>query len=506
MLLTPSVVLSPAEDGTLTCMHVADSSDLDALFVGEPAFERRCYMLDVSRDRVPTLDTLAWLIGVLRRLRFNELQLYIEHTFTYQGHEIVWRDASAYTPEDLAVLRQLASEAGIELVANLNCFGHMQRWLAHADYRERAECPGGSADHRSAVLGPPTCLEPTVQNAEFALDLIREMVQAIGSDRVMIGGDEPAELGSGRSAERVAAAGAAHVYKEHLLRIIEPLIAEGLEVQFWGDQLVEAADGVAWIPGGASAVVWHYDPPSAEHAGFMAAAEPFIEASKKFWVAAGTSSWNSLIGRNGAAAANIADAVAAGSKHGALGFMLADWGDNGHLQPLAVSLPSIVRAGVGAWRGASVDVEVGPIIDSLLEAESGTGQMIDGLGSLGDWTGLAVPNGSPIFAALVPLADSITGRVNLTGCAAAGQALDEALVRLPNSLASSERGRMIGEELVAVVRLAKIGLDRLQGRPVEPERLEQALVAQRVGWLRTSRLGGVADSLGRLELPSTREH
>lgn len=480
-------------------MQLADTSDIDANFLGEPAFERRCYMLDVSRDRVPTLETLAWLIGLLGRLRYNELQLYIEHTFTYRGHDVVWRDASAYTPADLAAVKQLASEAGIELVANLNCFGHMERWLAHDEYRDRAECPGGISNHGLAVVGPPTCLEPTVENAEFALGLIREMVQAVDSDRVMIGGDEPAELGSGRSAERVAVAGASQVYQEHMLRIIEPLITDGLEVQFWGDQLVKAPSGAAWVPTGASAAVWHYDPPSAEHAGFIAAAEPLIEASKKFWVAAGTSSWNSLIGRNGAAAANIADAIRVGSEHGAVGFMLADWGDNGHLQPLGVSLPSIVRAGVGAWRGPSCDIDVGPIIDSLLDAESGTGQMIDALGSLAASTGLAVSNGSPIFDALVPLPDVVTGHVDPTGCAAAAHTLDEALATLPDSLGSSGRGRILAEELVAVVQLAQIGLDRLQGRWAGSTRLEQALEAQRSGWLRTSRPGGVADSLRRLE-------
>ena len=122
-----------------------DTLDIDALFVGEPVFERRCYMLDVSRDRVPTLETLAWLIGILGRLRFNELQLYIEHTFTYQGHEVVWRDASAYTPQDLAAVKKLASKAGIELVANSNCFGHMERWLAHDDRSSTA----GALVHRS---------------------------------------------------------------------------------------------------------------------------------------------------------------------------------------------------------------------------------------------------------------------------------------------------------------------------------------------------------------------
>jgi hexosaminidase len=480
-------------------MHVMDTLDIDALFVGEPVFERRCYMLDVSRDRVPTLETLAWLIGILGRLRFNELQLYIEHTFTYQGHEVVWRDASAYTPQDLAAVKKLASKAGIELVANSNCFGHMERWLAHDDYSDRAECPGGVSDSRSRVVSVPTCLEPTQDNAEFALGLIREMVEAVDSDRVMIGGDEPKELGSGRSAERVAAVGASQVYQQHLLRIIEPLIADGLEVQFWGDQLMKSPDGAAWIPGGASAVVWHYDPPSAEHLGFRAAAEPLIEASKRFWVAAGTSSWNSLIGRNSSATANIADAITVGSEYGARGFMLADWGDNGHLQPLAVSLPSIVRAGVGAWHGVCGNVEVGPIIDSLLGAESGTGQIIDGLGSLADSTGLMVPNGSPIFAALVPLPGVIAGRVDPTGCAAARHALDEARERFPDALGSSGRGRVLAEELNAAVRLAQIGLDRLQGQSIKPARLEQALVAQRSAWLRTSRPGGVADALGRLK-------
>ena len=64
-------------------------------------FAHRAYMLDVSRDRVPTNDTLDWLVGILAAAGFNELQLYIEHTFDYRGHEVVWRDASPLTHEDL---------------------------------------------------------------------------------------------------------------------------------------------------------------------------------------------------------------------------------------------------------------------------------------------------------------------------------------------------------------------------------------------------------------------
>ena len=54
-------------------------------------------MLDVSRDRVPTLKTLRRLVRELAHLKVNELQLYFEHPFKYKGHRTVWEGASAYT-------------------------------------------------------------------------------------------------------------------------------------------------------------------------------------------------------------------------------------------------------------------------------------------------------------------------------------------------------------------------------------------------------------------------
>ena len=55
-----------------------------------PVFARRGFMLDISRDRVPAMDWLKWLVERLARLRYNELQLYTEHTFAYTAHRTVW--------------------------------------------------------------------------------------------------------------------------------------------------------------------------------------------------------------------------------------------------------------------------------------------------------------------------------------------------------------------------------------------------------------------------------
>ena len=172
-------------------------------------------MLDVSRDRVPTRDTLDRLVGILSLARYNHLELYIEHTFAFGGHEAVWADASPLTGEDLEWLDDRCANAGIELVANQNTFGHMERWLKHPEYRHRALAPEGydfMGHHR-----PAATLTPNEENAAFALDLVREQRAHIRSRTVNIGCDETFELGPDRSGE----------YVDHLLRIAQPLIDDG---------------------------------------------------------------------------------------------------------------------------------------------------------------------------------------------------------------------------------------------------------------------------------------
>ena len=54
-----------------------------------PDFPVRGVMLDISRCKVPTMATLMNLIDRLAEWKINHLQLYIEHTFAYAGHEEV---------------------------------------------------------------------------------------------------------------------------------------------------------------------------------------------------------------------------------------------------------------------------------------------------------------------------------------------------------------------------------------------------------------------------------
>ena len=216
--------------------------------VDHPDLLQRGFMLDISRDRVPTNDTLAWLVEVLAALRYNHLELYMEHTFAYAGHDEVWRHASPLTAEDLRWLDGRCTEHGITLVANQNTFGHMERWLRHDTYRGRAECPDGAISPFGGRPMPPATLAPTPANADFAVGLVRELASHFTSAMVNISADEPFELGQGASATAVGERGRAEVYLEHLNRLIEPLVAEGHHVLFWGDVLRRHPELVARQP------------------------------------------------------------------------------------------------------------------------------------------------------------------------------------------------------------------------------------------------------------------
>lgn len=495
-----------------------------------PDFPVRGYMLDISRDRVPTRATLERTVGVLDQLRINHLELYTEHTFAFRDHGTVWRNASPMTPEDLRWLDALCSERGIELSANQNTFGHMGRWLCHDEYAERAEVPGGWDSPLGQRLEPGV-LAPTPENAEFALALVREMMENIASPRVNIGCDETFELGQGVSRAAVEEHGRARVYADHLLRLLRGLHADGCEVLFWGDILREHPELVEALPKEQTvALAWWYEAPAddpqipdslrdlvaqfgiSEQAqrGFAGHVPAFVEADLPFWVCPGTSTWNSLLGRWPNARANLFDAVDVGLAQGAGGCMIADWGDNGHMQPPAVSWLPLAFGAAQSWCAeANRDIDIEVALDRVVfeDAAGEIGAVLVSVGEACLGTGKTALNASALFSALVG------GPMLLAFGEADSSALEGTLGRLDDASAALRRARLscpdgeiVVRELEQAIRLARHGAHRLL-RETDSVRLDDrtlhrelaaAIEEQAACWRLRSREGGLSDSLARL--------
>ncbi len=509
-------------------------SGLPALRIEDaPDYPVRGYMLDISRDRVPTRACLETLVAQLALFRINHLELYTEHTFAYRDHEVVWKHASPMTAEDVAWLDALCREHGIELCANQNTFGHMARWIRHEEYRARAETPDGYRTSQGIQLSA-SVLAPTEENAALAVDLCRELLSHHTSQRINIGCDETFELGRGQSAEAVAERGRAVVYVEHLKRLIEGLHAAGATVLFWGDILRGHPELVRELPPeNTIALAWHYEAPGAAvdfppairkildeigiemtpemMLGFKAHVAAFENAGLPYWVCPGTSSWNTLIGRLGNARGNLLDAAETGLAHGASGYLITDWGDNGHLQPPSVSLPPLAYGAAVAWgTAANRDVDPARFLDAFVFGDEAhvLGETLNELGSLYARTGKIGMNGSPLFTELVGggLLGS-QGEADPAGVASVIASLDAAIERLSQARPTCSDGDLVVRELAQAARLARhgayriaraAGLDCPDDATLRQDLIE-AIAEQRACWLLRSRPGGLDDSVAGLE-------
>ena len=105
------------------------------------------------------------------------------------------------------------------------------------------------------------------------------------------------------------------------------------------------------MPKNVIALNWGYE---ANHP-FEKEAAQFAKAKIPFYVCPGTSTWQTLIGRHDNALANLRAAAKAGKKFGAIGYLITDWGDGGHPQPLAVSWPLFAAGAALAWNANGFD-------------------------------------------------------------------------------------------------------------------------------------------------------
>ncbi|HUR77361.1 MAG TPA: family 20 glycosylhydrolase [Acidimicrobiales bacterium] len=322
----------------------------DVMIEDWPAIAVRGVMLDVSRCRAPSLDTLKNLLGTLASWKINHVELYLEHTFAYAGHEEVWRAASAYTAEELRLLDDHADSLGIELTGQQNCLGHMERWLKFDTYKPLAISPEGFTAPWGERREPSTADPDNPATLVLARDLFGQLLPNLRSRRAHVGLDEPWELSSERSGSWIS-----------YLRALRsaPELA-GHHVLVWDDVLVHNSELLAQIPEDVTICDWGYE-----------AAQPFDERAIElkamglpFWLCPGTSAWNTVAGRWTNAVTNIASACRAAVTNGAEGVLVTDWGDQGHIQHHVVSRPMFAWTAGCAWNPAAEPEDIVALVPS----------------------------------------------------------------------------------------------------------------------------------------------
>ncbi len=306
---------------TLKQLEILYPDQLPSLYIKDwPDVKKRGFMLDISRGKIPTLETLKHLVDLLALLKFNQLQLYMESPcFKYPAYEKEISDCQGLTPEDIRQLDTYCRDRFIELIPNQNSFGHLFSWLGRQEFKSLT-IPGGWD-----TLDPanPDSLKFLERLYDSLLPCFRSSYLNVGCDEVPI--DDPQK------------------YFDFLMKIYTLVKARDHKMMFWGDIILNHPEYLEQLPKDLIPLAWGYRKSLEEDC------RKLHELGFRYYACPGTSSWNTVFGDPARAAFNMQCAVKGVLNFQGDGVLLTDWGDKGHSQFPAVSYPAIALFSGLCW-------------------------------------------------------------------------------------------------------------------------------------------------------------
>jgi hexosaminidase len=333
-------VLAKNYSGKIPCVYIEDWPDLVV----------RGLMLDISRDKVPTKETLMGILQLLADLKYNHFELYVEgFSFAYPSFKNLWEGKETpVTGEEIQTLDSFCRIHFIDFVPNQNSLGHMMAWLATDQFKDLAECPSGYKI--MGLMNMKGTIDPVdPRSIGLVTKMTDDLLPNFTSPNFNVNLDEPFELGKGKSKEVCRQKGEGQVYLDYALKMHEMLAGKNRKMMMWGDIVLRHPELIPKIPKDITLLDWGYESgyPYERHGKLLQ------KSGLNYMVCPGTSSWTSITGRTDNMLANIELAVKSGVKYGARGMLLTDWGDMGHWQYLPVSYAGYTAGATFSWNSNS---------------------------------------------------------------------------------------------------------------------------------------------------------
>ncbi|HHX78879.1 MAG TPA: family 20 glycosylhydrolase [Acholeplasmataceae bacterium] len=310
-----------------------------------PDLSIRGLLLDISRNKVPKLETVYKVVDLMSDLKMNHLELYVEgFSFEYKSFSKYLVEDGYFTLEEYKELEEYCNQRSIDLVPNQNGFGHMADWLAKEEFNDLAECPDGAyiwgRNRPAATLDPG---DP--RSLKLISKMYADMLPHSNSKYFNMNFDEPMELGKGKSKEICEEKGIANVYIDYTLKAYDEIKKYNKTPLIWGDVLIHHPESLKRLPKDMLFVDWGYDSvyPYSKNL------KKLSDLNIKFLAAPATTSWCSFTGRSNEYIESINNACIYTKKYGGFGVILTDWGDFGHFQFLPISYAPIAYLAMMSW-------------------------------------------------------------------------------------------------------------------------------------------------------------
>ena len=320
----------------------------------KPDLKIRGVSLDISRSKVPKVETLKEIFDLLAMLKYNHVELYVEgFSFEYKSFPNVLKDNNYLTLDEYKELEKYANELFMDFVPNQNSFGHMEAWLELPEYHHLAECEDGftiwGAYRKSTTLNP---LDE--ESFKHVSRMYGDMLPHTNSKYFNMCFDEPYELGHGKTKEIAEKTSIEDLFVDYLHKLAKVTRSYDKIPLIWADAVVRHPDAIDKIDEDIILIDWGYTKgyPFSDHAKMLK------EHNRKYILAGGTSTWSVITCRYDDMYYSIKNSSIAAKEHGGLGVIVTDWGDIGHLQYLPMSYLGFIHGAMTAWSNEDEDAMV----------------------------------------------------------------------------------------------------------------------------------------------------
>lgn len=319
-----------------------------------PAIKNRGFYHDVTRGRIPTLSYLKKLADNIAFYKMNQLQLYIEHTYLFEGLSEMWRDDTPLTAQDILEFDAYCRKLNIELVPNISCFGHLYKLLRTKTYEHLCEIP----EPRKEPFGlRDRMMHHTINvSDEESLALIKSLIDQFmplfTSEHFNIGADETFDLGKGKNLQRAEQIGMDRLYIDFVKELCEYVVSKGKKPMFWGDIICDFPQVIKELPEETICLNWGYEKEQSDESTRKLAAAGAVQYN-----CPGVSGWNQFVNRLDVAYENIKRMCSYALQYGTEGVLTTDWGDYGHINHPDFGIPGRIYGAAFSWNRNIPDFE-----------------------------------------------------------------------------------------------------------------------------------------------------
>ena len=317
-------------------------------------FEHLTYMVDCSRNAVPSVPFLKELLVSMSLMGYDRLMLYTEDTYEIEGRPFFGWMRGRYTKEELRELDDYALSLGIELVPCIQTLAHLNaifRWKAFSGVHDTADILSTGEEETYALIE----------------DMVRTWAETVRSRVINIGMDEAEMIGRGAYLNRYGYQDRLSIMEKHLKRVLSICEKYGFTCMMWSDMFFKLLSGEGYhsenvkiseevrsrIPQNVELIYWDYY--SRDENTYRRMLANHQKLSDRVGFAGGAWKWNGYapLLHHSVQVSRIALAVCREFSVGNV--MVTGWGDDGGEAAQAAVLPVLSLYAEGCYADRTDD-------------------------------------------------------------------------------------------------------------------------------------------------------